>query len=217
MPATIAKAKSRHPSNGVAREPVWELAAIMYPRQGEWTEEDYLALERQIGNRMIELSDGRLEILPMPDLRHQRIVRVLLFGLDDFVRPLKRGLVVQAPLPVRLGKGKFREPDIGYFEAHRIKDPRTPPEGADLAMEVVSPGHESRERDLVDKRRDYAKAGVREYWIVDPEEKTITVLALAGKAFKVHGVFKDGEVATSKLLKGFKVAVRDVFAAGEGK
>jgi Uma2 family endonuclease len=142
---------------------------------------------------------------------------MLLFLLDDFVRPLKRGLVVQAPLPVRLGRGKFREPDISYIERRRIKDMHTPPEGADLLVEVVSPGDESREHDLVTKRRDYAKAGVREYWIVDPEEKAITVLALSGKAFKVHGVFKPGEDATSKLLKGFKVAVSDVFAAGEGK
>ena len=69
----------------------------------------------------------------------------------------------------------------------------------------------------MDKRHDYAKAGVREYWIVDPQEKTIAVLALAGKTFKVHGTFKSGDEAASKLLKGFKVSVSDVFAAGEGK
>lgn len=217
MAAVVEKSKRHADTKGAEHEPVWELAAIMYPPQGEWTEEDYLALEREIGNRMIELSDGYLEILPMPDLRHARIVKMLLRCLDDFVIPLKRGEVQTAPLPVRLGRGKFREPDIGYFEAHRIKDAETPPEGVDLAIEVVSPGHDNRERDLVDKRHDYAKAGVREYWIVDPEERTITVLALAGKAFKVHGVFKDGEDATSKLLKGFKVSVHDVFAAGEGK
>lgn len=217
MPATIAKRNSRHAPNGVAREPVWELAAIMYPPQGEWTEEDYLALEREIGNQMIELCDGCLEILPMPDLYHQLIVKMLLRALDDYVLAFKLGTVATAPLPVRLGKGKFREPDIGYFESHRIKNPRKPPDGVDLAIEVVSPGHDNRDRDLVDKRHDYARAGVREYWIVDPEEKSITVLALSGKAFKVYGVFKSGEDAASKLLKGFKVAVRDVFAAGEGK
>jgi Uma2 family endonuclease len=216
MPAVLESAKLDHRSNGKVGEPVWELAKL-YPLQGEWTEEDYLALEREIGNQMIELSDGFLEILPMPDLCHQLIVKFILFALDDFVVPLKRGITATAPLPVRLGRGKFREPDIGYFEAHRIKDVRTPPESADLVMEVVSPGHSNRERDLVDKRRDYAKAGIREYWIVDPKEETITVLTLVGKTFKVHGVFKPGEEATSKLLKGFMVAVSDVFAAGEGK
>jgi Uma2 family endonuclease len=214
MTAVLESAKPHGRSNGKLREPVWELATF-YPLQGDWTEEDYLALEREIGNRMIELCDGWLEILPMPDLYHQLIVKMLLRCLDDFVIPLKRGTVATAPLPVRLGKGHFREPDIGYFESHRIKDVRKPPESADLVMEVVSPGEKNRERDLVVKRREYAKAGVREYWIVDPEEKTITVLALAGKTYKVHGVFKPGAEATSKLLKGFKVAVSDVFAAGE--
>ncbi len=153
----------------------------------------------------------------MPDLYHQLIVKFLLFALDDFVIPLDRGTTAMAPLPVRLGRGKFREPDIGYFEKHRIKDVRTPPESADLVMEVVSSGHENRERDLVIKRREYAKAGIREYWIIDPKEETITVLTLAGKTYKVHGVFKPDEEATSKLLKGFKVAVSDAFSAGEGK
>jgi Uma2 family endonuclease len=137
--------------------------------------------------------------------------------LDDFLGPNARGEVAQAPLPVRLSAGKLREPDIGYFESHRIKDSRKPPEGADLVIEVVSPGEPNRERDLVIKRREYAKAKIREYWIVDPETKTITVLTLSGKAYKVHGNFKEGDVATSKLLKGFKVAASDVFAAGEGK
>jgi Uma2 family endonuclease len=185
--------------------------------QGEWTEEDYLALEREIGNQMIELVDGYLELLPMPDLYHQRIVKMLMGRLDDFVIPAQLGEVMMAPLPVRLGRAKYREPDIGFFESHRIKDPKTPPDGADLLVEVVSPGQQNRERDLVDKRRDYARAGVHEYWIVDPKEKTITVLALAGKSYKVHGVFKPGDEATSKFLKGFNVSVSDVFAAGEGK
>ena len=113
--------------------------------------------------------------------------------------------------------GTIREPDIAFFKSHRIKDKRKPPEGADLVIEIVSPGSESRERDLVEKREDYARAKISEYWIVDPEEKAITVLTLAGKSYKVHGIYKPGDQATSKLLKGFKVAVSDVFAAGERK
>jgi Uma2 family endonuclease len=216
MAATIDKARTRRPANGKYHEPVWELARL-YPLQGEWTEEDYLALEREIGNQMIKLRDGYLEILPMPDLLHQLIVKMLLGRLDNFVIPSQLGEVTMAPLPVRLGRRRFREPDIGFFEAHRIKDPRTPAEGADLVMEVVSPGSQSRERDFVEKRHDYAKARIREYWIVDPQERTITVLTLAGKTYKVHGVFEPGEQATSKLLKGFTVSVSDVFAAGDGK
>jgi Uma2 family endonuclease len=105
-----------------------------------------------------------------------------------------------------------------YFEARRIRDAEEKPlDGADLVMEVVSPGNKNRERDLGIKRREYAKAKIPEYWIVDPETKTITVLTLSGRTYKVHGEFKHGMDATSKLLKGFKVAVADAFAAGEAK
>ncbi len=104
-----------------------------------------------------------------------------------------------------------------FLKSRRIKDKRKPPEGADLVMEIVSPGTDNRARDFEDKRADYAKAKIPEYWIVDPETKTITVLTLSGKNYKVHGEFKAGQTATSKLLKGFKVAVSDVFAAGDAK
>lgn len=182
-----------------------------------WTEAEFLTLDNNIGNWMIELVDGRLEFPPMPDMYHQDIVIFLLFRLDEFVSAHCEGEVLQAPLPVRLGNKLFREPDIAYFKPHRIKDKHQPPEGADLVMEVVSPGEEARERDLKTKRREYAKAKIPEYWIVDPETKTITVLTLSGKSYKVHGEFKAGQTAASKLLKGFKVAVSDVFAAGEAK
>ncbi|MBI3463073.1 MAG: Uma2 family endonuclease, partial [Planctomycetes bacterium] len=83
-----------------------------------------------------------------------------------------------------------------------------------LVMEVVSEGAESRKRDLETKRREYAAAGIPEYWIVDPEEQKVTVLTLDGGTYRVHGEFRPGETATSVLLRGFAVAVRDVFAVG---
>jgi Uma2 family endonuclease len=78
---------------------------------------------------------------------------------------------------------------------------------------VVSEGEENRERDLEIKRREYAKAGIAEYWIVDPQEQRITVLVLDGQTYRVHGVFAPGDQATSVLLPGFAVAVDAVFAA----
>ena len=216
MATLLERGKKRKPIKKPTKEPAWDIA-LLYPLQGHWTEYDYLSLEASVGNKMIELADGYLEILPMPDMFHQDIVQFLLFGLDDFVVAHCVGEVSHAPLPVRLGKNRYREPDIAFFKPHRIKDKHTPPEGADLVMEVVSPGIAARNRDLVGKRADYASAKIAEYWIVDPETKTITVLTLSGKIYKVYGVYKAGDQAASKLLKGFKVAVSEVFAAGEGK
>ncbi len=83
--------------------------------------------------------------------------------------------------------------------------------GADLVAEVVSPDNPG--RDLVEKRIDYAEAGIPEYWIADPRDETITVLSLWEDAYVEHGVFVRGDTATSPLLEGFAVDVTAVFDA----
>lgn len=194
-------------------EPTWDIA-MLFPRQGEWTEEEFLALDT---NHLLELVDGCLEVLPMPTPYHQAIVRYLFKKLDFHVSEAELGEVFFAPLPVRLWKGRLREPDLIFVRPVRIRDRHKPPEGTDLAMEVVSEGEENRVRDFEIKREDYARAKIPEYWIVDPQEKQITVLLLAGKKYRVHGVFELGDQATSVILAKFAVDVTAVFAAGKGK
>jgi Uma2 family endonuclease len=210
-----ADRRTRPPKKSTRGEPSWDIA-LLYPVQGEWTEEEYLALENGSENRMIELVDGTIEVLPMPDTYHQRMVLYLYRKVDDYGRKKRTGEALVAPLPVRLWEKQLREPDVVFVRSQRIKNPRKPPEGADLVMEIVSPGKENRDRDLKEKPKAYAKAKIPEYWIVDPEEETITVLTLAGKTYKVHGKYKPGQQAASKLLPGFSVAVSEVFAAGHG-
>jgi Uma2 family endonuclease len=182
---------------------------MLFPDQGQWTEADYLALDT---NQLIELSDGRLEVLPMPTTSHQWIVFYLHGLLNAFAYP-KLGLMLAAPLRVRLWPRKFREPDIVFMlDAHRERVHEDYWEGADLVMEVVSDDPESRKRDLVEKRADYARAGIKEYWIVDPREQRITVLVLRGKKYRLAGEYKKGMKAASRLLRGFSVDVASVFA-----
>lgn len=191
--------------------PCWEVA-YLFPECGDWTEADFLALPT---NRLVELSDGTIKILPMADWAHQLIVRFLFRLLDSFVSDRRAGEMMFAPLPVRLWPSKIREPDIVFVRNDRPR-PRKYSDGADLVVEVVSEGEENRYRDLVEKRAEYAKAGISEYWIVDPETQQITVLALDGDCYREHGVFAPGQFASSKLLDGFSVAVADVLAAANG-
>jgi Uma2 family endonuclease len=195
-------------------EPAWEVA-LLFPSQGDWSEEEYLALTRR-SNRLIELTDGCLEFLPMPTPFHQRMVRFLFKLLEAYVLARGLGEVFFSPLPIRLWASKFRDPDIVFLYPARLRDPYHQPQGADLAVEIVSPGETSRERDLVTKRAEYARAGIAEYWIVDPEQQRITVLTLDGAAYREHGSFAPGQRASSVLLQGFEVAVAEVFAAGQG-
>lgn len=204
-----AIAESRPSHRG---DPTWEIAGL-YPRQGAWTEDEYLALN---ANQLIEFSDGVLEFLPMPTLAHQNIVVFLFQLLASHVESRNLGKVVFAPLPVKLFKGRYREPDVVFLNHGQVKVAAGKyPQGADLVVEVISEGEEARKRDLEDKPADYAKAGVKEYWIVDPETRTIKVLTLDGKQYKTHGEFTPGHTATSALFDGFSVNVDEVFAAAE--
>ncbi len=180
------------------------------PLQGLWTEEQYLKLTDQT-NHMIEFTDGEIEVLPMPTDNHQVISRFLLFALFAFVQQLG-GTVLYAPLRVQIRPGTYREPDILLMRDAR--DPRRQNRywlGADLVVEIVSP--DNPERDTVTKRADYAAAGIPEYWIVNPEEETVTVLTLAGDSYTDHGSFGRGMQATSALLAGFTMDVDALFDA----
>lgn len=187
-----------------------ELVLSLDPLQGHWTVEQYLLLSNQT-NRLLEYTDGFIEVLPMPTKRHQAISLFLLLGLLAFVRP-RGGAVYYAPLRIEVRPGKFREPDLLLLT--NADDSRAQDEfwlGADLVVEIVSP--DKPKRDTEEKPLDYAEAGIPEYWIVNPLTDTITVLVLQDAAYVEHGVFRRGERATSKLLHGFSVSVDEVLNA----
>ena len=201
------------PPAGLSRgEPVWEIARL-YPEQGSWTEREYLDLNT---NHLVEFSDGYIEFLPMPKLSHQLIALYLYRLLQSFVTGRGLGTVIAAAYKVRLWETKYREPDVIFVRserASRMNEDFT--DGADLVMEVVSGSASDRHRDLVEKRAEYARARIPEYWIVDPAEGRITVLTLDGTEYAEHGVFVRGERATSRLLPGFEVDVAAAFDAQE--
>ena len=178
------------------------------PRQGDWSDEEYLWLTDRT-RRLIEFTDGYVEELPMPTSRHQAILAFLYRLFYAHLEPAG-GVVMFSALRLRVREGKFREPDLLVLRDGA--DPRFQDRfwlGADLVVEVVSP--DGPERDLVDKRADYAEAGIPEYWIVDPRHDTITVLVLAAGAYIEHGVFSRGDSVTSRLLDGITVDVTATF------
>jgi Uma2 family endonuclease len=79
-------------------------------------------------------------------------------------------------------------------------------------MEIVSP--DDPRRDYVDKRADYAAAGVPEYWIIDPARRAVTVLVLAGSAYVAHEEAVTTGVVPSPTVPGLVLDVEALFAAG---
>ena len=116
---------------------------------------------------------------------------------------------------MRIRAGKFREPDLAALRDR--SDSRNQNRfwlGADLVVEVASPDDPN--RDLVEKRADYAEAGIPEYWIVDPRFESVTVLTLIAGTYADHGTFSRGDTATSPLLDGFAVDVTALFDFARG-
>jgi Uma2 family endonuclease len=178
--------------------------------QGTWSEAQYLKITNS-ARQLIEFTDGNIEVLPMPTDYHQMIIAYLYRQLFAFLAPLG-GIVLFSALRVQMRTGKYREPDLVVLRD--AKDPRRQNRywlGADLAIEVVS--EDDPERDTVTKRADYAEAAIPEYWIVNPLDETVTVLALAEGSYIEHGIFQRNERASSALLAGFSVAVSEVFEA----
>ena len=193
-----------------SQEALTSIVSDVLPPQGAWSDDAYLWLSDHT-NHLIELTDGHIQELPIPTFIHQAVL-LFLYGLfHEHVTP-RGGVVMVAALRVRLRAAKFREPDLLLLRDH--DDPRGQNRywtGADLVAEVVSPDNPG--RDLVEKRIDYAEAGIPEYWIADPRDETITVLSLREDAYVEHGVFVRGDTATSPLLEGFAADVTAVFDA----
>jgi len=186
------------------------LLSDILPPQGAWSDDAYLWLTDH-SNRLIEFTDGYIQELPMPTSSHQLVLLFLYDLLRAHLTP-RGGVVVVAALRMRIRAGKFREPDLLLLldrHDNRFQDRYWL--GADLVAEVVSP--DNPRRDLVEKRVDYAEAGIPEYWIADPRDETITVLTLKGGEYVEHGVYARGGSAVSPLLDGFAADVATVFDA----
>lgn len=191
-------------------EPNWKVVGKVLAKR-EWSEAKYLAFNE---NRLVEFDGGTIEVLPMPTFSHQMFVRFVCDRLNQFATKKSRGLAISAPLRMRLWARKYREPDVLFMlREHFDRAGEDYWDGADLVIEVVS--KKGRLRDLKTKRAEYAKAGIPEYWIVDPQHQVITVLTLADGQYSEHGVFGIGEMARSVLLPTFSISVAETFAAAK--
>lgn len=183
---------------------------IAGPGQGHWTYEAYAALPYD-GHRY-EIVDGVLYMAPAPSRGHQATVGRLYRHLSRYVEDTRLGEVYIAPFDVELGPRTVVQPDVVVVlnaHLHRITESRiigTP----DLVIEVSSPGTVGHDRDK--KKYAYARAGVPEYWIVDPWSRTIEVLTLEAGSYDSVGVFEGQAVLPSRIVPDFLVHVEQFFA-----
>ena len=176
--------------------------------QIKFTYSDYLLLPEQDRR---ELIDGDFYVVPSPNVRHQNIARDLGVILWDFVRTSDLGVVLWAPMDVVLSEENVVQPDILFISNQRrhIIVENNISGAPDLVIEILSPGTADRHRGL--KLGVYARYGVQEYWIVDPNESSVEVMELGDQGYSTVGRYVSGDVASS-LLPGLRVALDEVFA-----
>lgn len=171
------------------------------------TVEDFMRLPEGVRAELIE---GELIMSPSPKTPHQWVVMNLATTLAQFVHPRKLGRVFSAPYDVHLPSGDVVEPDVLYIAQSNLTIVKDWVRGVpDLVVEVLSPDGIARDR-LV-KRDLYARNGVREYWIVDTEERTIEVFTLHRDEYEPWGYFGANDVLESSLLADFSLPLAEVF------
>jgi Uma2 family endonuclease len=159
-----------------------------------------------------EIFDGDLIMTPAPGRAHQFAVGNLYLILSNFCVPRGFGKVVLAPFDVFFDEETVVEPDLFFVASDRLHiiDDRKVNGAPDLIVEVLSPSTEARDRGFKFKR--YAQEGVREYWLVDPTNKTIEVYQLADGGFVLAGKYERGQEARSPILEGLSFKVDNVWA-----
>lgn len=169
-------------------------------------------------NERIEIIDGEAVMMAPPSSIHQKISMAIAAQLYNFLEG-KKCEVYPAPFAVRLfeqdgdapeGVDTMVEPDISVICDKSKIDKRGCKGAPDLIVEILSPS--TRRHDRLVKLGLYQRAGVREYWIVNPEEKTVQVLLLeAGKLLPREEYGQDG-VAKVNVLNGCFIELAKVFA-----
>jgi Uma2 family endonuclease len=179
------------------------------PEQGQWTYKDYAAIPDD--RHRYEVVNGVLYMAPAPNMGHQSAVGRIFYYLVTHVDFAGFGRVYQAPTDVELSPGDVVQPDV--FVVLNIHLDRITPShmvGApDLVVEVASPS--TARHDLREKQDAYARAGVQEYWVVDPEARIVEILVLERDVYRSLGHFRGRDIVPSRVIPHMLVKVEQFF------
>lgn len=159
-----------------------------------------------------ELIDGELLVSKAPGINHQRPLGRLFYLLTSYLVSNPIGELIFGP-GVVFDDYNGVIPDMVFVSSERqnIITERGLIDAPDLVVEVVSPGEKNSERDRHLKRQLYSRRGVREYWVVDPQLRTIEIYSLQENVLVLEATLRGSDALTSILLPGFVSAVSEIF------
>lgn len=186
-----------------------------FTEYGRYSYADYLSWQI---DEMVELIKGKVfRQAAAPRVIHQRISGKIFNTFYNFLKG-KPCEVFAAPFDVRLPVASKRHEDIDTVvqpDLCVVCDPEKLDDlgcvGApDLAVEILSPGNNK--KDLKLKYEVYEAAGVREYWVIHPDERTLLIFSLDKRHFRASRLFTLGDRVSSQAVPGFELDLDDVFS-----
>jgi len=181
--------------------------AVVLEEKKKYTYEDYCKLPE---DTRYELIEGELVMSPAPKTKHQRIAGRLFMSLSEFVRKSKAGEVFISPCDV-LDDENVVQPDILFISQERsgIIGEDNVKGAPDFVIEIVSDS--TGFRDFVEKKILYGKYGVKEYWIVVPEDEAVEVFVRDEGKFVLRGRFEKGQKIEAAVLQGLIIKLSEIF------
>ena len=164
-----------------------------------------------------EIINGKLLRKQAPTTDHQAISAEIVFRMMSFVKQKKTGRVLFAPLDVVLEQTNMYHPDILFIKKERffiIDEKEKIVMGApDLVVEILS--RSTAKDDKGEKKDNYERFGVKEYWLVDPVKKSFEVYTLIEDRFRLTTYLEETGNLTSTSLDGFSMNIEEVFKDAE--
>jgi Uma2 family endonuclease len=160
-----------------------------------------------------EYINGEIIMAPTPTVTHQTVLLNIFRSVDEFVRLNSLGIVLLSPLDVVLPTGQVVQPDLFFLtpeQWERARSAKRVNDAPSFVVEILSPG--SVKHDAITKRNLYEQNGVREYWIVDPEARTIARLVLRDEHYALLEM-AENELIRSDVLTGFEMSIGKLLGA----
>ena len=178
-------------------------------KKKKYTYKDYLCTP---DDERYELIEGELIMTPSPVPYHQWVSKNIIYELEKYTREKGRGRIFYAPCDVHLDNENVIQPDILFIARNRlgIVGEINIEAAPDLVVEVLSKS--TAYHDLVKKKKLYTRFGVKEYWIVDPIEKTVEIYTQENNNLVLTKSLSSDDLLESSLFPGLKIKLADVFA-----
>ncbi len=179
------------------------------PQQGDWTYEAYAALTAD--GECYEIVQGVLVMSPSFEDIHQDVIGEICAYLREQIKVKRLGRVFPAPFDVVLAPQEVYQPDVVVVLNQHLERVKT--QGVmgapDLVVEVISPS--SKLYDRVNKHMAYEQAGIPEYWLVNPHQKTVELFVLEGGKYYSQGIFRGAQTLPSRIVPEMAAPVARFF------